>query len=100
MSRIAQLVSEIKDAGPTASLTNALRIYRILDSNAGLFKESIELVNFNPLLELFGKLADSSARDLSSPYFKDDYSRAYELLLFYCNRIWNESYAESLEGWA
>jgi hypothetical protein len=87
MSRIAQLISEIKDTGPTPTHTNALRIYRILDANAGLFKEAIEAVNFVPLLAMFARLGDSSVRDFNSGFFQEDYTRAYQLLLFYINRI-------------
>jgi hypothetical protein len=87
MSRIAQLVSEIKDAGPQPTQTNALRIFRILDSNAALFKESMEAVNFIPILEMFSRLGDSNIRDFNNGYFKEDYTRAYELLVFYLNRI-------------
>lgn len=87
MSRIAQLVSEIKDTGPIPSHTNALRIYRILEGNSALFKESIESVNFGPILLQFEGLSNSSHRDFDSGYFREDYVRAYELLLFYINRI-------------
>lgn len=87
MSRIAQLIAEIREIGSVANHRNSIQLHRILDGNRALFLTQLEAENFNPIVKRFEDLADSSAKEFQSDYFKQDYSRQYELLLFYLNRL-------------
>jgi hypothetical protein len=87
MSRISQLIAEIRDIGAEPNHRNSIQLHRILDGNSTLFLSHLDPENFNPILKRFEALADSSAKEFQSDYFKQDYSRHFELLLFFLNRV-------------
>jgi hypothetical protein len=87
MSRLDQLITEIKEIGPEASYRNALQIFKILDANSSLFTAKIDPDYYGTVLKNFEALSASNAREYNSSAFKQDYHRGYELLLFHLNRI-------------
>jgi len=87
MFRLPQLISELQEIGLEPGLKSALKIHKILDGNKALFETKIEEDTFSTVLRNFEALSNSSAREVSSPDFKRDYQRSYELMLFHLNRI-------------
>jgi hypothetical protein len=87
MSRIHQLINEIKEIGAEPSHRNAIQIYKILDGNSSLFASRLETENFSPILNNFENLASASAREFNSSSFANDYSRNFQLLSFYLEKV-------------
>lgn len=87
MTRISHLIAEIKEIGAEPNHRNSIQLHRLLSGNSDVFLAHIEPENFNPILKQFESLADSNAREFQSDFFKQDYGRHYELLLFFLNRV-------------
>ncbi len=87
MSRISQLINEIKEIGATASHRNAIQVYKILDGNSLLFSQAMGKDTFSPILRDFERMSEASAREFNTSSFSNDYGRAYSLLMFYLDRV-------------
>ncbi|HRD38314.1 MAG TPA: hypothetical protein PLC65_06755 [Bacteroidia bacterium] len=85
--RIHDLINEIHELKNTTPRKAAFDIYNILENNKTLFLGVLEHDVFNQILNDFEKIAYAAAAEFNSPHYKDDFSKAYNLLSFYLNKV-------------
>lgn len=85
--RIHDLINEIHELKNNTPRKAAFDIYNILENNKTLFLEKLETDVFNQILNDFEKMAYAGAVEFNSLHYKDDFSKAYNLLSFYLNKV-------------
>jgi hypothetical protein len=86
MSRIAQLIEEIKEL-KEANNRSTLQLYNLLENNKQLFLSKLDPVDFRIILKNFEQLSETHPKEYGTPSYKSEFQRAYELLSFHLNRI-------------
>lgn len=81
------LINEIKNPSGANARKQALDIYTMLQNNRTKFLEKMESDTYDHLLNSFNKLSEAHATEYNSSSYKDEFNRAYNLLLFYLDRI-------------
>ncbi|MEI8136666.1 MAG: hypothetical protein WCH21_04985 [Bacteroidota bacterium] len=87
MSKIEQLIEEIKDLKKETNHKSALQIYRLMDNNKKLFLENIDSADYNFMLSNFESLSYGNPKDYNTSGFIRDYEKYFESLLFHLNKI-------------
>lgn len=87
MSRLEQLIDEIRELRNESNHRSALRILSLLENNKKLFAEKIEADYLNMAIRNFEILCDTPSRDYNTPGYIRDYQKYYESLMFYLNRV-------------
>lgn len=87
MSRLDQLVSEIRELKQETNHRSCLRIFNLLENNRKLFLDKIDPDYFNLALRNFEALRDTPSRNYNTAGYIRDYQSAYESLMFHLNRI-------------
>lgn len=87
MSRIQQLIEEIRELRGEQNHRTALHLYNLLENNRTLFLGKLDPNDFKIILKNFEALSEAHPRDYGSSSFKNDFQRAYELLAFHLNRV-------------
>lgn len=85
--RIHDLINEIHELKNNTPRKAAFDIYNILENNKSLFLNAIDTDVFNQVLNQFEKMAYAGAAEFNSASYKDDFSKAYNLLQFYLNKV-------------
>ena len=84
---INDVIGEIKNYKVASTHKAAFDIFKLLETNKELFIEKIDANNFNYLLFKFEQLTYGNPKDYNTESYKRDYATAYDLLLFYIDRI-------------
>ena len=85
--RIHGLISEIKEMGTNTPRKAAFDIYTMLDNNKVLFQKHLDADVYRQILADFEKMAYANVAEFSSSSYKEDFTRAFNLLTFYLDRI-------------
>jgi hypothetical protein len=87
MSKIEQLIVELKDLRKETNHKSALQIYNILENNKKLFLDKMDAPDYNFMLSNFEGLSYANPKDYNTPGFIRDYEKYFESLLFHMNKI-------------
>jgi hypothetical protein len=82
-----QVINEIRQLRDAPNRRSAIEIHRLLDGNMNAFNNRMDADSFRILLNDFKKLADAQASEYMSEGYKRDYKKAYDLLMFYLEKI-------------
>lgn len=85
--RIHDLINEIHELKNNTPRKAAFDIYNILENNKTLFLNAMDADVFNQVLNQFEKMAYAGAVEFNSSSYKDDFSKAYNLLRFYLDKV-------------
>lgn len=87
MSKIEQLILEIKDLRKETNHKAALQIYNILENHKKLFLSKLDPSDYNFMLSNFEGLSYGNPKDYNTTGFIRDYEKYFESLLFHLNKI-------------
>ena len=87
MSRIHQLVDELRRIEALPGHKAALDIARILKGNRGVFKPYIDESVLRQLENQFEEMSEARPAYYTSELFRREFKAAYDLLMFYAGRI-------------
>lgn len=87
MSRLDQLIEEIRELRHETNHRAALRILNLLENNKKLFAEKVDEDYLNLSIRNFELLCDTPSREYNTPGYVRDYQKYYESLMFYLNRV-------------
>ena len=82
-----QVINEIGQFKDAPNRRSAIEIHRLLDKNKKAFSERMDADSFRIILQDFERLADAHANEYQSDGYKRDYKKAYNLLMFYLEKI-------------
>lgn len=85
--RLHDLINEIQELSKNTPRKAAFDIYNILENNKTLFASTMEADTFRQILNSFEKMAYSSAAEFSTPAYKDEFHKTYNLLSFYLGKV-------------
>lgn len=85
--RINDVINEIKNYEVASIHKSALDMFRLLDSNKHLFLQKMTADDFNHLHSNFEKMSYANPKDYNTLSYEREYKTAYDLLLFYIDRI-------------
>jgi hypothetical protein len=84
---IDDVIGEIRNCKNASVHKSAFDIYRLLENNKTLFLKKMNPDNFNHLLTTFENLSYGNPKDYNTAGYAREYNTAYDLLLFYLDRI-------------
>lgn len=87
MSRIHQLIIEIKHLRKEVSHRSALQAQNILVNNSKMFEGSMEADDLKAIIRNFTALAEANPNSYQSEEYKREFQRCFDNLLFHLNRI-------------
>lgn len=87
MQRIMQLVEEIRGLRNEAHHRSALRIAQLLEHNRKLFLDKMDRDDLDHLGRMFNAVADTPSREFGTAGYRENFMRAYELLMFHLEKI-------------
>jgi hypothetical protein len=82
-----QVINEIKQLKHAPNRRSAIEIARMLGGNKRAFLQSMDPENFEILLQDFERLADAHATEYQNESYKRDFTKSYNLLMFYLEKI-------------
>jgi hypothetical protein len=82
-----EVINEIKGHGVSASSRSVHEIYNMLENNRLRFESRIGADDFKGVLTTFRELTGRKPADYTTARFKDEYDRAFNLLMFYLGKI-------------
>ncbi len=84
---LEQVINEIRQYRDAPNRRSAIEIHRLLEGNINGFNQRMDADSFRILLSDFKDLADAPASQYQSESYKRDYKKAYDLLMFYLEKI-------------
>ena len=84
---LPQVIDEIKELKDQPNHRSSYVIFQLLENNQKRFLEKMEADNFNSVHRSFERLSEASAKEYNSVAYRDEFSRAHSLLMFYLDRI-------------
>lgn len=87
MSRLDQLIGEIRELKNETNHRAALRILQVLENNKKLFSEKIEEDYLQLAIRNFETLCDTPSRDYHSASYIRDFQKYYESLMFHLDKV-------------
>ncbi|MDO8998701.1 MAG: hypothetical protein Q7W45_02970 [Bacteroidota bacterium] len=87
MSKIQQLIVELKDLKKESNHKSALHIYRLMENNKRVFLDKMDANDFNFIHSNFESLSYGNPKEYNTPSFIRDYEKYFESLMFHLNKI-------------
>ena len=87
MSRLQQIIEEIKELKNEANHRSSLRILKLIQNNKKLFLEELDEDVVEMTLRNFESLCNASTLDQADSAYVREFTKYYESLMFYLNRV-------------
>lgn len=84
---LPDIINEISNLKDHAGHRSALEIFKMMQNNRHRFVQRMDKDEFDSLLKKFEELADMKPLETRTEKFRDDYNRAFNLLMYYLDRI-------------
>jgi hypothetical protein len=84
---IHDIITEIQSLNNESTRKAVFEINRILQNNKIVFLKHIDADHLNSILQHFENLSQASHKEYTTENYTTDYSKHYNLLMYYCNKI-------------